>query len=86
MKITRNIKSIRIDWLKVAAAVSASNPYGPMIGPDGTVYACDGSVLVPGSETAAAATTSPLPAAPASSAARTSRPVSRARVGHVIAA
>jgi hypothetical protein len=55
MKIARNIKGIRIDWLRVAAALGASTPYGPIIGPDGTIYWCDGQVLVTGSEAAAAA-------------------------------
>ena len=53
MKLVRNIKAIRIDWLKVAEALNASNPYGPMIGPDGTIYSFDGQVLVTGSDTAA---------------------------------
>jgi hypothetical protein len=59
MKIVRNIKEIRIDWLKIAAALSASSPYGPVIGPDGTVYSCDGQVLAPGSDTAASTPTEP---------------------------
>ena len=45
MKIVANIKGIRIDWLKVADALSAANPWGPMIGPDGTIYSPDGRVL-----------------------------------------
>ena len=55
MQIRRNITGIRIDWLRVAAALGASTPYGPIIGPDGTIYSCDGQVLVTGSEAAAAA-------------------------------
>ena len=54
MKIARNIKGIQIDWVRVAAALGASTPYGPIIGPDGTIYSCDGQVLVTGSEAAAA--------------------------------
>jgi len=45
MKIVANIKRIRIDWLKVADALSAANPGGPMIGPDGTIYSPDGRAL-----------------------------------------
>jgi hypothetical protein len=45
MQIVRNIKQIRIDWLKVAEAFSAANPWGPMIAPDGTIYSPDGRVL-----------------------------------------
>jgi hypothetical protein len=48
MKIVRNIKGIRIDWLKVAEAFGAANPYGPIIGPDGTIYSPDGRMLSTG--------------------------------------
>jgi hypothetical protein len=85
MKIVRNIKRIRIDWLKVAAALSAGNPYGPMIGPDGTVYSFDGSVLAPGSETAAA-TTSKLSPAAGAPASRNPRPVATVRINRIVPA
>jgi hypothetical protein len=85
MKIVRNIKRIRIDWLKVAAALSASNPYGPMIGPDGTVYSFDGSVLAPGAETAAA-TTSKLPRAAAAPAIHDPRPAATVRINRAVPA
>ena len=45
VQIVRNIKEIRIDWLKVAEAFGAANPWGPVIAPDGTIYSPDGRVL-----------------------------------------
>jgi hypothetical protein len=45
MKIVRTIKGVRIDWLKVAEAFGAANPYGPIIGPDGAIYTPDGRML-----------------------------------------
>lgn len=82
MQITRNIKGIRIDWLRVAAALGASTPYGPIIGPDGTIYSCDGQVLVTGSEAAAAATADPRDRAtpPVRETPRPVRPVGRRAV------
>ena len=73
MKIMRSIKEVRIDWLKVAAAMSASNPYGPLIGPDGTVYSFGGEVLVPGAETEPA-TSSDAPAPATQPVRRNPRP------------
>jgi hypothetical protein len=58
MRIVRNIKGIRIDWLKVAEALGASNPWGPMIAPDGTIYSPDGRVLATASDAS-----NPAPAA-----------------------
>jgi hypothetical protein len=78
MKIVRSIKEIRIDWLKLAAAFSASSPYGPVIGPDGAVYSCDGQMLVPGSDSAAA---TPEPPATATAPVRHNpRPASGVRI------
>jgi len=48
MKIVRNIKGIRIDWLKVAEACCMVTPMGPVIGPDGTIYALNGRPLKTG--------------------------------------
>ena len=78
MKIVRNIRETRIDWLKIAAALSASSPYGPVIGPDGSVYSCDGQLLVPGSDTAAA--TPEPPAAAAAPVRRNPRPATGVRI------
>ncbi|MFZ0385328.1 MAG: hypothetical protein WAL22_06685 [Solirubrobacteraceae bacterium] len=61
MHIMRNIKEIRIDWLKVVEAFSAASPWGPMIAPDGTIYSPDGRVLA----TPAAASTPMAAARPA---------------------
>ena len=80
MKIVRNIKEIRIDWLKIAAALSASSPYGPVIGPDGAVYSCDGQMLAPGSDSAAATTPEP-PATATVPVGEKPRPAPSVRVG-----
>jgi hypothetical protein len=64
VKIVHNIKGIRIDWLKVAEAFGAANPYGPIIGPDGTIYSPDGRMLSTGVRGAPVAPESDAAAAP----------------------
>ena len=36
-----------INWIRVAAALSATSPFGPLFAPDGAIYGPDGSTLVP---------------------------------------
>ena len=36
----------RINWTTVAESFAASNPYGPVFMPDGSIYSDDGEMLV----------------------------------------
>ena len=40
-----------INWMKLAEAMSATNPYGPVIMSDGAIYSPDGRQLAPATTT-----------------------------------
>jgi hypothetical protein len=68
---------MRINWTKVAEAFAVHNPYGPVIGLNGEIYAYDGT-LIEATEPVAApepVTAQPTPSARVPERAVSARPV-----------
>jgi hypothetical protein len=68
---------MRINWTKVAEAFAVHNPYGPVIGLNGEIFAYDGTVIEATEPTSAPESVAahPTPAARAPELAVAARPV-----------
>jgi hypothetical protein len=44
------MRTVKINWMKVAASFAPLTPYGVFFGPDGAVYGPDGAMLVPATD------------------------------------
>jgi hypothetical protein len=46
LKLTEVVMKLTINWTKFAESLAPLNPYGPFVAPDGSIYGCDGALLV----------------------------------------
>jgi hypothetical protein len=46
LKPTETVMKLTINWTKFAESLAPLNPYGPFFASDGSIYGCDGRLLV----------------------------------------
>jgi hypothetical protein len=46
LKPTETVMKLTINWTKLAESLAPLNPYGPFFASDGSIYGCDGRLLV----------------------------------------